>query len=315
MDPLFLNIQVDCEATQHSINDPALGERALAGLAEILGSTGTKATFVVIPSDIRVHHSIYRDLAGQGHEVGLHVHPADLGCEEFLGVYGLDEQVKIIGSAADVFAEAMGVRPAAFTPGYFSANDHTFPALEAVGLRHGTVSCPTRNLPRCACVWGDCPLDIHYPHRFNRCLAGEVDFVEIPMTIDPTSRLWGGAHPQDLRVELVDVKNHWYTIDKTVARQTAANPALPVKYVKILTHNVFNYNDSSDFRRETLLGMIRAVREIATRARLEVVPATAGEIAAQYRRLVPRPTGGEKLRLDTRGRQKAVARGEPDYKK
>lgn len=48
-----------------------------------------------------------------------------------------------------------------------------------------------------------------------------MNFVDLPPTVDPDSRMWGGAQPLNLRVELVDAKNHWYTIDKAVRRQIA----------------------------------------------------------------------------------------------
>lgn len=298
----FFHLQVDCESTQRSVADPALGERALRGLGGVLARTGMKGTFVVIPSDIRAHAPLYRDLETQGHEIGLHLHPAEWGQGEFLGVYGYDEQVRGLRAAMDVFAQAMGHPPCCFTPGYFSANDHTFPALEAVGLTHGTVSCPTRDLPACACVWGHAPLDAHYPHRQNRCLTGDVDFVEVPLTVDTDSRLWGGAHPQDLRIELMDAKNHWYTIHKNVLRLKQAGETVPVKYIKALTHNTFEYDDPRNFRRETLEGVIAAVRRISAEQQCTLVPATVGEIASAYRRAVPRPAGGVRLELDTRGR-------------
>ena len=308
---MYFNIQIDCEATQHGIRDPALGERAIRGLGEILAETGMKATFVVIPSDMRAHARIYKQLQAQGHEIGLHLHPADQGYDEFLGVYGFDDQVRILKEAMDVFAQHMGRPPECFTPGYASANDHTFVALEAVGLRHGLVSIPTRNLPQCACVWGNSPVHVHYPHRYNRCLAGDVDFVDVPPTIDPDSRLWGGAHPQDLRVELVDAKNHWYTIHKSVLRQVAAGDQIPVKHLKAITHNIFEYRDKRNFRRETLYGIIAAVQRICREQHCRLVPATTAEIAAAYRRRVPLPRGGAKLTLDTRGRAAAApaARG------
>jgi peptidoglycan/xylan/chitin deacetylase (PgdA/CDA1 family) len=128
---IFFNVQIDCESTQRGIDDPALGERSIRGLGEIFSQTGMKGTFVVIPSDMTVHAGVYRELEAQGHEVGLHVHPAEQGYEEFLGVYGFEEQVAILKEGVDLFADAMGRPPAVFTPGYFSANDHTFPALEA----------------------------------------------------------------------------------------------------------------------------------------------------------------------------------------
>ena len=303
MEPVLFNIQVDCECTQRSIAAPALGERALQGVREICAASGWKATFVVIPSDMRAHAARYRDLEAEGHEVGLHVHPGEQGYAEFLGVYGFDEQVQILTEAAAVFADHMNRPPVCFTPGYFSANDHTFAALEAAGLRHGTVSCPTRNLPQCACVWGSSPMGAHYPHRHNRCLQGEVDFVDVPMTIDPESRLWGGAHPQDLRVELVDAKNHYYTIEKAVKRQLEPRDTTPVKYIKVLTHNIFDYAEERDFRRQTLLGIIDASRRICADQEAELVPATTADIASQYRDKVPVPARGERLELDTRGRQ------------
>lgn len=302
MTDLYVNLQVDCEATQHAVADPALGERAVRALGEILADTGMKGTFVVIPSDLRAHAAIYRDLQAQGHEIGLHIHPADQGYQEFLGVYGFDDQVAILSEGIEVFAAEMGARPRCFTPGYASANDHTFPALEAVGLTHGFVSIPTRNLPQCACVWGNSPQDAHYPHRYNRCLCGDVDFVDVPPTVDVESRLWGGAHPQDLRIELVDAKNHWYTIQKSVARQLAADERIPVKYLKALTHNTFDYSAPHDFRRETLYSVVAAIRRIAEQQQCTLIPATTAMIALAYRRAVPRPAGGETLELDTRGR-------------
>lgn len=199
-------LQIDCEATQHSLRNPALGERAIRGLGDICARENIRATFQVIPSDMKAHFRIYRRLQAQGQEIGLHIHPADQGYQEFLGVYGPQKQAKIIREGMDVFAQHMGRAPESFTPGYGSANDHTFPVLESLCLRHGLVSIPTRNLPQCACVWAGSPLDAHYPHRYNRCLSDDVDFVDVPPTLDPDSRMWGGAHPQDLRVELVDAK-------------------------------------------------------------------------------------------------------------
>ena len=142
-------------------------------------------------------------------------------------------------------------------PDIFRPTTIRFPRWKRLEFTHGTVSMPTRNLPQCACVWGGSPLDIHYPHRYNRSLAGDVDFVDIPPTVDVESRMWGGAHPQDLRIELVDAKNHWYTIHKNVKRQVEAGSEIPVKYLKALTHNIFDYSDARDFRRETMLGVFR----------------------------------------------------------
>ncbi len=298
---VYFNLKVDCESTQASVNDPGLGERAVRGIAEILAGTGMKATFMVIPSDIKIHSRIYLELEKEGHETGLHLHPADQGYQEFLGVYGFDTQVKILNEAIDEFSQAMGKKPGSFIPGYHSANDHTFPALVEAGIRQGAVSLPTRNLPQCACIWGDSPMDIYYPHKYNRSLRGNLDFVEIPPTVDPQSRMWGGGHPQDLRIELVDAKNHWYTIEKSITRQLAG-PREMVRYVMASTHNTFDYSDPKNFRRETLLGIIAAVKSIAENKGCVLEAQTIESLAAEYRRKNPLPEKPKELFLDTRGR-------------
>ena len=293
--------QIDCESTQHAIRDSALGERACRGIAELLEAEELRGTFLVIPGDIEASGGLYRELEKCGHEVGLHVHPADQGYQEFLGVYGFEDQVAIIGEAADRFAGVMGHRPESVCIGYMSSNDYTYAAMEAVGIRQGVLSLPTRVLPNCASVWAGAPLGIHYVNRYNRILPGDMDLVDVPSTVDPESRMWGGAHPQDLRVELVDAKNHWYTIKKNVDRQM--NDGLPMKHLLVGTHNTFDYSDERDFRRETLVKMIQHVRDIVDSCGSEMVGNTIKGIADEFRGKVPLDKVGEtELGLDTRGR-------------
>lgn len=299
--PLYFNLQIDCESTQHALQNPALGERAIRGLGEVLAQTGTRGTFFVIPGDIEIHSAIYKELEAQGHEVGLHIHPADMGYEEFFGVQSGETQKKILIEASDSFAQAMGRKPVSFCPGYASANDFTFGVLEELDFTHGMVSLPTRNLPQCACIWASAPLDPHYPHRYNRSLVGDVDFVELPVTVDPESRMWGGGHPQDLRVELVDAKNHWFTMNKAVQRQLGAKA--PLVQLHAITHNIFDYSAPENFRRETYVGMVEGARQIAAANELHFQAATLAEMAAVYRTAVRlEGISLSALELDTRGR-------------
>lgn len=301
-EPLYFSIQIDCESTQHALKNPALGERAIRGLGEVFSETGTKGTFLVIPGDLEAHAAIYRELEAAGHEVGLHIHPKDMGYAEFLGTEGPDAQRRVLGEAVNLFVETVGRRPASFCPGYVSANDFTFGILEELGFTHGTVSLPTRILPQCAAVWAGSPLDPRYPHRYNRLLNGDVNFVDLPLTVDPDSRMWGGGQPLDLRVELVDAKNHWYTLDKSVRRQRAQ--ATPLKQVHALTHNVFEFDDKNNFRRETYVGIVNATKQIAEREQLAFQPATLAEVASAFRKSVPRENArSQELTLDTRGRK------------
>jgi len=298
---LRFNLSVDCESTQHALQDPALGGRSTRGLGEILATEKLKGTFFVLPGDIEAHRALYEALEREGHEVGLHLHPADLGFDEFCGAYGPDEQARIISLATDRFTQATGRHPRAFCMGYASCNDHTFAVLHALGYTHGRCSIPSRVLPECVSVWAGAPLDMHYAHRFNRLLPGGLDFVNIPATLDPDSRMWGGKHPLDLRVELVDAKNHYYTIEKALKRQLDAGATLP--YIQAVTHNVFEFSDARDFRRQTLLGIVAAVRRHAERHALQIIPATLAELAQEYRQRLPLAAArAPHPVLDTRGR-------------
>jgi len=297
----YCAFQIDCEATQHAIGDVQLGERGSRGFAEILEGENMLGTFYVIPTDLEASANLYRKLVQKGHEVGLHIHPSDMGYEEFLGVYGPDEQRKIIKEAAERFTQVMGSEPRSICIGYVSANDYTYSVIAELGFTHGTLSLPTRVLPECASVWAGAGLDIHYANAYNRILPGSLDLVNIPMTVDPDSRMWSGKHPQDLRVELVDAKNHWYTIAKAVDRQLRDN--VSVKYILMLTHNTYDYSDAGNFRRETLKKMIKHAKDIVASKDGKLIGATLEQIANEYRRRFPLEKHKEpKLKLDTRGR-------------
>jgi peptidoglycan/xylan/chitin deacetylase (PgdA/CDA1 family) len=296
----WVNWSIDCEATQHSVNDAALGTRGASGFADILDGHGLRGNFFTIPGDLESNPDLYRSFLKRGHEVGLHLHAADEGYFEFVGVMGPDEQREVISKARDRWAQVMGFPPASFCMGYGSANDYTYGVLEDLGFGYGQVGIPGRRLAECACVWEGEPLTIHYANRYNRLLPGDLDFIDIPHTVDPESRMWGGKHPQDLRVELVDAKNHWYTVQKAVQRQLN-DDAVPLKVIRGVTHNTFDYTDPANFRRETLIALIDSMRGIIEKTGCALRPATLGEIAAEYRRTVPKTDVKALLKLDRRG--------------
>ena len=300
-DTIYFVLRIDCEATQPAVDDPALGERAVRGLAEIMENAGGRMSFAVIPTDLEAHSALYHDLMKRGHEVGLHVHAKAQGYEEFLGIYGPEMQEKILKEAADRFSQIMGFPPLMFSMGYSSANDYTFPVLANLGFCHGKLSCPGRVLPECAAVWAGAPLFMHYGHPHNRLLSGKLDFVEIPPTVDWESRMWGGKHPQDLRIELVDAKNHYYTMLKSLDRQKAED--IPVRYLQAITHNLFDYSDSANFRRETLEKVVTHARGLSEKMGCGMTITTLEEIAGLYRKRHPLEEIEEvDLQLDTRGR-------------
>jgi peptidoglycan/xylan/chitin deacetylase (PgdA/CDA1 family) len=295
----YINWSIDCEATQHSVSDPVLGARGAEGFAGILDSYGLLGNFFVIPGDAESNPLLYRSIHERGHEVGLHLHPGEEGYFEFAGVMGPDEQREVITKARDRWSRAMGFEPVCFCMGYASANDYTYGVLEELGFEYGQICVPGRRLVECASVWEGKPLFIHSANRYNRLLPGDLDFIEIPHTVDLESRMWGGKHPQDLRVELVDAKNHWYTAYKSVMKQKD-DDAIPLKIIRGVTHNTFDYSDPANFRRQTLVSMIAGIRGILNDAGCALVPATLGMIADIYRKTVPKVDAKSLLTLDRR---------------
>ena len=294
---VYFNLSTDCEATGPAVADAALGRRATQGLAAILDAEGWRGSFFVIPKDIEAHGALYQELAERGHEVGLHVHPAAQGYAEFCGLYGPETQEKIISEAVERFVQVMGDPPRGFSMGYASANDYTYPILAKLGFTHGMCSMPGRIMPEWASVWAGAPLFMHYASAHNRILPGTLGFVEIPGTVDWESRMWGGKHAQDLRIELVDARNHYYTIEKSLQRQIAEK--VPVKLIHALTHNLFEYGTPGNFRRDTLEGVVIHAKDIAAACGYQVVARTLQEVAQLYVQRVPQEE--TKLELDRRG--------------
>jgi hypothetical protein len=112
-----------------------------------------------------------------------------------------------------------------------------------------------------------------------------MDLVEIPVSVDWESMIWGGAHPLDLRVEFTDAKNHAYLIEKLIRQEKELQ--LPLQALVVLTHNIFRYDLASDFRRTTVQQMAADMRRIAAQNDLEICGARVMDAAGAYRAAVP----------------------------
>ncbi len=281
--PVYVCFSMDCEivgGAQGGPSDWDLSERAIRGYAEAVIEAGLGVSLFIMPQTAERHRSLFEELAELGAELAMHYHPQDFGHPEFLGAYTASEQKEMLGEAAERWRQALGSEPAAFRPGNVSANDATFQTLVELGFRRGSCSVPRRNFPGVRAVWAGSPLDPYRVHPANRHIPGDLEFIEIPITVDWESILWGGLTPLELRVEMVDGRAHGFTIRKVYDRLNQDVPM--VKCLMAITHNVFDYSDPRDFRRETLEEMIRRAREDAPARGLEARPGTTTQIAEAY---------------------------------
>jgi hypothetical protein len=281
---LYVCWSIDCESCR--IDDTALGSRAMEGFCGILDEYGWKGTLFIIPEEIRYMADVIGRAVERGHEAALHLHPAQSGCHtDHIGECSYDEQLEITLDAIDIFKKSLGIVPVSVRPGYGSANDSTVKAMTAAGIRQGSMSFPGRKMTGLAANWSGAPLFTHYMHPDNRFLEDGCDFVELPISVDWETMIWGGVHPQDLRVEFTDSGNHGYVIRKVMKRQSDED--LPFKAVMPFTHNIFDYSDKSDFRSVTMRGMTDEMLKTGKGLGFGVKGISIEQAAGIYRRAVP----------------------------
>lgn len=273
---LYVCFTMDCEqinerASQGGPDTWELGERAIRGYCETLLEHNLGATLFVVPQAAERYRNLLLELAGHGIELGLHYHPQDHGYPDFLGAFTAEEQARMLGEAMDQWSQALGRTPLVFRPGNVSANDATFPVLVRLGFLAGSVSVPLRNFLEVRASWVGAPLDPHWTHQANRLLPGSLPFLEVPITVDWESSMWGGRTPLELRIEMVDARAHGFTVRKVVERQLGAGQA-PV--LVPMTHNIFAYDDPAEFRRQVLEGIMAEMSHTAQRHGLELQPVT-----------------------------------------
>ena len=222
--------------------------------------------------------------------LGLHVHPWKLRGTKWNAHFGgltANEQRDILRYACDMFAQGLGRWPVYFRPGTFSANDNTFMALQELGFRGGSISAPERIYRDLCAVWTGAPRDPHRAHHAFRLLPGDMDFVNMPLSVDfsEMQEVNGRRFGRDLRP---DYQSADYAaiagniVDQIIERK----PVVPV--VNILTHNDNDFTNPSDRVRQNLLRAFDAIEQACTRRGLKLVGATIENVvdrvlAAEHR--------------------------------
>jgi peptidoglycan/xylan/chitin deacetylase (PgdA/CDA1 family) len=190
---LLVNIlmTMDCESANVDVSDHGISmsssgpadyaesERSIRGFVEIVEAAGYPATLFLHPEVAIAHADLVREMHASDTCLGLHLHPYKLADS----AYPEDQQRGILKRAIEAWENALGERPQYFRAGYFSANDCTFRILEELGFRGGSLSSPGRLLPSHFSVWRDAVPYPHRAHRAFRLVAGDSDFIEVPVAV------------------------------------------------------------------------------------------------------------------------------------
>lgn len=223
-------------------------ERFIKGYVARASTHGYPVTFMIHPEVTAHHAELFLELEARGACLGLHVHPwkfADGHYQAHFGGLSAPQQYAIVSEASAMWYGNMGKRPRYFRPGTFSANDNTFAVLDELGFLGGSVSIPGRVYPDLNAIWAGAVLDPHLANRTFRQLAGDLDFVNIPLSVD-VSRVedrGGREFHWDLRPDWANAD--YRTIAGNIVGQVLARaPEPPV--IHMVTHNDNDYSDDND---------------------------------------------------------------------
>lgn len=306
MKEIRIVLTMDCEPTT-ATNSPrasgpadwAQGERAVKGYFNIARTYGLPVSYFVHPEAAISQAGLFKELAGRGACLGLHMHPWKYsmwrhGSGKYFEDYGAlsePDQRSLLNEASRLWGEAIGHSPLYFRPGTFSANDAMFRALAAEGFRGGSCSIPGRVWPDVRAVWSGTEPD---PHRANaqfRHIRGSLEFAEVPCSVDFSTVLKEEAkrrqqHP-DLRPDTDWPAKHgisYETIATNILAQIKTRaPAIPV--IVILTHNHFEYSDGANAVTRRLKASLDAVRAACSATGVTPVGSTLAEVVDQMLRV------------------------------
>lgn len=276
---------MDCEATNELAaeggpKDWDFCKRSIVGYCDALLKRNFRATLFIVPYTAEKHNGLFQELEREGIELALHYHPQDYGYRDYLGAYDAKQQYSMLLEASDRWAQAIGKKPESFRSGNLSANDYTFPTLERLGFRQGSLGVPGRNFTRVKANWNGSPMAPYHTNRANRLLEGDMELLEVPVTADWESIMWGGLTPLEMRIEMVDARAHGFTIRKNVERQLKERDCCP--YILILTHNIFDYSDKTEFRTQVVEGIINELKNCAENEDLDLEGPTLEEFHKMY---------------------------------
>jgi hypothetical protein len=275
-----------------------VAEQAVRGLAELFAERGLiRALGFCSEPEVAIRQSaMFREMADAGAWAALHFQvrgyrpqgaAEDYDWERPLSFYERDEQRAVLRIAKDEWEQALGRPAETYGACCAMANDDTFPILDELGLRQSYCSIPGRHNPRHGQEWWGAFPYSHHTSRKSRLICGDLELYECPIvrTLQPEP----GAEPgtwfvRDFRPEAEMPLARILQIAESNV-QDMLRRGHPLLYVYALTHNTWDVGARGTPRRKALQATLDAVRLLAERHSLELVPASLADIHHEADRL------------------------------
>lgn len=289
--------------------DHASGGAWAKAYGDIAQSFGMPVTYFVHPEVAVRQADLYKELERQGHCLGLHIHAwrfdSRYQCE--FGGLNEDEARQMISEATGMWMHAFGERPRHFRPGTMSANDSIFRVLSSLGFTGAAVSLPGRVFPEKHAVWAGAPLDPHRGHTHFRMLEGNLDVVNMPMSVDTSVMVEkkGLRYFRDLRPDFTDVC-HRDLVKQCIDQIMARDPDVPC--INLVTHNDFDFSDADSVITKNLVNTLAAIRDVCSERGIEWSGSTMDDICREVLRQPVKPyafnPNGGRVMFDSDARPK-----------
>ena len=220
-----------------------VSERMVLGFADIFRSRGMirGLGFHTTPEAAVAHRDLFLELRREGCYIGLQPNVPGFRYptyEHDLGLYGRDEQLRIIEEATADFSETLGFAPDTYTPCCGSKNVHTYPLLVSLGYRQTHPPATGRYFPDRPdrCTIGCFPFP-HWASARHQLVAGDLPLCVIPTTGQLTGV--GVGRPFDPRSESPPTpethERYRRVVDESLEVQRLIGQ--PVRTICVGTHN------------------------------------------------------------------------------
>ena len=254
--------------------------RSIDSFCTRLLADGHRPTLFCTLAVARDQTPLLEEFQSAGVEIGLLLDPRELDAKlrHYLGHYARDDQRQIVMASVHRFARLLGARPRSVRTVEHSASDETFAVLREAGFTQGSISNPGRRVPKYEAVWDGAEPDPHLAAANDRLHAGDLEFLEVPLTTDATQSTGGVAPELDLDVGEFD---QWHGPLAEVQLQRMESERVQFRALCWVARNGAPYGDP-DATCTRALG--RAIEYVAgLRRRFEVCSMTVAELHGAFR--------------------------------
>ena len=256
--------------------------RNIDGFCARLIGAGHRPTLFCSLSVLANHTPLFEEYASAGAEVALLIDPSELrrNLRHQLGHYGSEDQSEIVRVSVQVFSQLLGSRPRSVRTVEFSASDETFGVLRQAGFLQGSVSEPGRKVRQHQAMWEGAVPDPHLVDARDRLRAGNLEFLEVPVTTDAAQST--GGVPPELNLDVGDFEQ-WHHPLADAQLERMERDQVEFRALCWLARSGLPYWDAAAACTKALQNAIEFVD--ALRARFQVTSMTVSQAHSEFRRL------------------------------